>query len=61
MNGCLSQGLDSRVCVEIILGELAGVLAEHCDGSQEEGLGAHSNVVYCAGSFTVFSLLSPRY
>lgn len=33
MGGCLSQGLDSGVCVEIILGELAGVLAEHCDDS----------------------------
>ena len=39
MDGCLSQGLDSGVCVEIIRGELAGVLAENCDGSREEGLG----------------------
>ena len=39
MDGCLSQGLDSGVYVEIIRGELAGVLAESCDGSREEGLG----------------------
>lgn len=61
MDGCLSQGLDSGFCVEIILGELAGVLAEHSDGSREEGLGDHLNVVCHAGCFTVFSVLSPRY
>lgn len=59
MDGCLSQGLASGVCVEIIQGELAGVLAENCDGSREEGLGDPLNVVYRAKCFTVFSLFTP--